>query len=88
VIRSTSIPRDERLFKAIVSFKLLMGLFHLSDLLHTPGITKRPNRLVTKGLPFADDSQWPRILNSSLAFIQFGLDRESSWCFSRVGTHC
>jgi hypothetical protein len=27
VIRSTSIPRDERLFKAIASFKLLMHLF-------------------------------------------------------------
>jgi hypothetical protein len=88
VIPSTSIPRDERLFKAIVNFKLLMRLFHLSDLPHAPGITKRVNRLVAKALTFADDSQWPRVLSSSLALIQFVLDGESSWCFSLVGTHC
>jgi hypothetical protein len=87
VTRSTSIPRHERLFKAIVSFKLLMRLFHLSDLNHAPGIMKRSNRLVTKAVTLADDSQWPRNLNSSLALIQFVLDGESSWCFSRVGTH-
>jgi hypothetical protein len=69
VIRSTSVPRDERLFKAIVNFKLLIRLFHLSDLAYAPGMTKRFNRLVTKAVPFADDSQWPRILNSSLALI-------------------
>jgi hypothetical protein len=72
----------------IVSFKLLMCLFHLSDLPHTPGLTKRFNRLMTKAVIFTDDSQCPRILNSSLALLQFVLDGESSWCFSRVGTHC
>jgi hypothetical protein len=82
VIHSTSIRRDERLFKVIVSFKLLMHLLYLSDLPPAPGIMKRFNWFVTKAVTFADDSQWQRILNSSLALIQFVLDGESSWCFS------
>jgi hypothetical protein len=57
MIRSTSIPRDERLFKAIVSFKLLMRLFHLADLPHAPGKPKRFHRLVTTAVTFADNSR-------------------------------
>jgi hypothetical protein len=36
----------------------------------------------------AEDSDWLRILNSGLPLIQFILDADEPWSFSRLGTYC
>jgi hypothetical protein len=37
---------------------------------------------------FAEDSDWPRILNTALVLIQFVRDATEHWSFARLGTHC
>jgi hypothetical protein len=89
VIRNTDLSRTERLAKAVLSFRLLVHYFDLCCGKHYPGVhgrfcEKRGSVAVT----FAEDAAWPRILNTSLALIQFILDADGHWSFSRLGSHC
>jgi hypothetical protein len=88
VIRAPELSRQERLMKAVFSFKLLMHYFDLSSIPRAPGVTQRFTREETIAVTFAEDSVWPRILNSALALILFILHAEEHWSFSRMGTHC
>jgi hypothetical protein len=88
VIRSSSLDRAERLSKAILSFKILRHLFDLSVLPCAPGIAKRFRRSATNATTFAEDAAWPSLLNTSIILIQFVLEADEKWSFSRLGTHC
>jgi hypothetical protein len=89
VIRNPDMTREERLAKAILSFRLLMHYFDLCcggrcDGIHERWSTKRG----TEALTFAENAAWPRILNSALALIQFIIEADGNWSFSRLGSHC
>jgi hypothetical protein len=88
VIRSPLLSRQERLNKAVISFKLLLHYYHLCSLPHAEGISQRFSSKTTKAVTFAENSVWPRILNSAIALIQFVLDATENSSFSRLGTHC
>jgi hypothetical protein len=88
VIRSPLLSRQERLEKAILSFKLLLHYYHSSHFPHEEGVSQRFRSGNTKAITFAEDSDWPRILNSSIALVQFILDADEHWSFARLGTHC
>jgi hypothetical protein len=89
VIRNTNLTRTERLAKAVLSFRLLVHYFDLCCGEHYPGVhgrfcEKRGSIAVT----FAENAAWPRILNTALALIQFILEADGHWSFSRLGSHC
>jgi hypothetical protein len=60
----------------------------LSSLPRAEGVTQRFNENETEAVTFAEDSVWPRILNSALALVLFILEADEHWSFSRIGTHC
>jgi hypothetical protein len=88
VIRSSTLDGEERLTKAILSFKILRHLFDLSLLPCAPGIGKRFRQGGMIATTFAEDAAWPTLLNTSLVLIQFVMEAEPDWSFSRLGTHC
>jgi hypothetical protein len=89
VIRNPDMPRDERLAKAILSFRLLNHYFDLCCGKHYPTVHGRYcARRGTEAVSFAENAAWPRILNSSIALIEFILDADENWSFSRLGSHC
>jgi hypothetical protein len=88
VISAPNLSRSERLMKAVLSFKLLMHYFDMSSLPRAEGVTQRFNSEDTIAVTFAEDSVWPRILNSALALVLFVLEADEHWSFSRMGTHC
>jgi hypothetical protein len=88
VVRNPALSRDERLMKAILSFKLLLHYFDLSCLPGQDGISQRDAAGQTEVVTFAPDALWPRILNCALVLIQFVFAAEEHCSFSRVGIHC
>jgi hypothetical protein len=84
----SGLSRDERLMKAILSFKLLLHYFDLSCLPRQDGISQQYTAGQTEAVTFAPDASWPRILNCVLVLIQFVFTAEEHYSFSRVGTHC
>jgi hypothetical protein len=89
VIRSPNLPRQDRLEKAILSFKLLHHFYRLSTFEPAEHVGQRwREESAIEAITFAEDSEWPRILNSSLALIEFVLSAEPHWSFARIGTHC
>jgi hypothetical protein len=88
VIRAPELSRKERLMKAVLSLKLLLHYFDLSSLPRAKGVTQRFSKAETEAVTFAEDSVWPRILNSALALVLFVLQADEHWSFSRMGTHC
>jgi hypothetical protein len=88
VVRNPTMSRYNRLAKAILSFKLLVHFFYLSWGDHHPSVTQRFTSKRTEALTFAEDSDWPRLLNSALALIQFIVEADGNWSFSRLGSHC
>jgi hypothetical protein len=88
VIRNTRLTRYDRLSKAILSFKILVHYFDLHCGEHEPYITQRFQSDITAAVTFAENSAWPRILNSSFALIRFVLEAGEHWSFSRLGSHC
>jgi hypothetical protein len=89
VVRSPDLSRQERLDKAILSFKLLHQYYLLSHFPRAQYVTQRFSaRAGTKAVTFAEDSDWPRILNTALVLIQFVRDADEHWSFARLGTHC
>jgi hypothetical protein len=55
---------------------------------HAPGVSQRFHSKTTVAVTFAEDLDWPQILNTAIALIQFILDADENWPFSRLGTHC
>jgi hypothetical protein len=88
VIRNPDLPRDDRLAKAVLSFKLLVHYFELSWVKADPRVSQRYRSGSTEAVTFAENSDWPRLLNTSLAIIQFIVDGDENWSFSRLGSHC
>jgi hypothetical protein len=88
VVRSPNLSREDRLMKAVLAFKLLLHYFDLSSLPHAEGVTQRFLAEETIAVTFAEDANWPRILNSALALVAFTLEADEHWSFSRMGTHC
>jgi hypothetical protein len=88
VIRSPTLSRQERLDKAILSFRLLFHDSLLSFFPSASGVSQRFQRATTTAVTFAETSRWYRILNSTLALILFIVDGDENWLFSRLGTHC
>jgi hypothetical protein len=87
VVRSPTLSQEQRLMKAMMSFRLLFHYYELSSLPPAPGVAKRyaaGKRCVT----FAEDSSWPRLLNNAVALIHFVMMGDRHWSFSRLGTHC
>jgi hypothetical protein len=37
---------------------------------------------------FAEDAVWPTLLNTAISLIQFVMEADQNWSFSRLGTHC
>jgi hypothetical protein len=87
VLRDTELPRDERLMRAILAFKLLMHFFELTCFPREEGVQQRWGRDAL-AVTFAEDSAWSRILNSALALVVFTLQADEHWSFSRMGSHC
>jgi hypothetical protein len=56
VVRNPSMPGDERLMKALLSFKSLLQYFDLSGMPRDPGVSKRFDGQMTKALTFAPDA--------------------------------
>jgi hypothetical protein len=72
-----------------MSFRLLIHYFDLCCGEHSSGVHGRySEKRGTVAVTFAEDSAWPRILNSSLTLIQFILEADGNWSFSRLGSHC
>jgi hypothetical protein len=88
VIRSPMLNREDRLTKAILSFKILRHLFDLSLLPCAPRIGKRFRQGEMLATTFAEDAAWPTLLNTSITLIQFVMEADPTWSFSRLGTHC
>jgi hypothetical protein len=74
--------------KAILSVRLLFHYFDLSSAAPAKGVTQRFYTDETTAVTFAEDSVWPRILNSALALVLFVLQADEYWSFFRMGTHC
>jgi hypothetical protein len=60
----------------------------LSHFPHALGESQRFHSKTTAAVTFAEDLDWPRILNTAIALIRFMLDADENWSFSRLGTHC
>jgi hypothetical protein len=88
IVRSANMSRENRLMKAVLSFKLFVHSFHLACLPKSFGISQRFNRTRRAAVTFAADATWPRLLNYSLILVQFVLDASADWSFSRHDTHC
>jgi hypothetical protein len=88
VFRSPGLSRQERLDKAILSFKLLLHYYHLSGFPSDPAVFQRFKSKGAAAVTFAENSDWPRLLNSALAVIAFIMIADEDWSFSRLGTHC
>jgi hypothetical protein len=88
VIRAPDLSREDHLMKAMLSFRLLLHYFDLSSLPRAKGVTQKFKQDKTTAVTFAEDSVWPRILNSALALVLFVLEADEHWSFSRMGTHC
>jgi hypothetical protein len=89
VIRSPELPRQDRLEKAILSFKVLHHFYRLSTFEPAEHVGQRFREAsALEAVTFAEDSEWPRILNGSLTVIQFVLVAEPHWSFAHIGTHC
>jgi hypothetical protein len=88
VIRNPELSRYDRLAKAVLSFKLLVHYCTLSFGDRLPTVTQRFQSKKTEALTFAENSVWPRLLNSALALIQFIIEADGDWSFSRLGSHC
>jgi hypothetical protein len=71
VIRSPLLSRQERLEKAILSLKLLLHYYYLSHFPYAEGVSQRFHSGRPEAVTFAKESDWPRILNSAVALIEF-----------------
>jgi hypothetical protein len=85
VMRSPTLSRQERLSKAILSFKLFMHYFLLSFFPSAKRVFQRFQAATTPAVTFAETSQGHRILNSSVSLILFIIDGEATWSFSQLG---
>jgi hypothetical protein len=88
VLRSDRLSRQERLEKVVFACKLIFHYYQLSLFLHAPGVPQRFHSKITVSITFAEDSDWPRILNTAIALIHFILDADENWSFSLLETHC
>jgi hypothetical protein len=86
-MRNPGIPREERVRKAIPSFKLLLHYFDLSAAACIDGVSTRFGSRVTGAITFAESAVWRMVLNSSLALIEFVAHGDEHWSFSRLGTN-
>jgi hypothetical protein len=71
VLRSRRLSRQERLEKAILACKFLFHYYQLSHFPHSPDVSQQFHSKTMVAAMFAEDSDWPRILNTSIALIQF-----------------
>jgi hypothetical protein len=82
------LSREDRFMKAMLSFRLLLHYFDLSSLGPAAGVMQTFKKDETMAVTFAEDSVWPRILNSALALVLFVLQADEHWQFSEMGTQC
>jgi hypothetical protein len=87
-MQDQTLTRQERLDKAILSFKLLILYSRVSLFSSAAGLSQpfHPGRATAA--TFAETFQWHHILNSSLGLILCIIDGDANWSFSRLGTRC